>query len=394
MAHAAFPRGTFAMRIRDGLGEIFADAEFAGLFARRGHPALSPGFLAMVSVLQYTEGLSDRQAADAVRGRIGWKYCLGLELHDSGFDASVLSEFRSRLVQDDQADRLLSRILELLAGRQLLRAGGVQRTDATHVVANIRLLNRLELVVETMRATLEALAAAAPGWLIAHTAVDWWERHERRASDYRLPRTEATRDALARTVGQDGRRLLASVYAPYAPGWLREVPAVQVLRQVWVQQYQSTGGGAYVLRPAGKLPPGSVSIGSPYNTEARYSIKRGMPWRGYKAHYTETAVPVRPRLIVHVETTEASRADVETTAGRHRALMAAGLKPDEELVDAAYVSVDHILTAAQHGIKLTGPLPPDSGWQARDPDAFDIRNFTIDWDHRHVTCPNGKESRY
>ncbi|MFI0976863.1 transposase [Streptomyces sp. NPDC021093] len=74
--------------------------------------------------------------------------------------------------------------------------------------------------------------------------------------------------------------------------------------------------------------------------------------------------------------------------------MAARLKPDEELVDAAYVSVDHVLTAAQHGIKLTGPLPPDSGWQARDPDAFDIRNFTIDWDHRHVTCPDGKQSRY
>jgi transposase len=83
VAGAAFPRGRFAMRIRDAWGEIFADAEFADLFARRGHPALSPGFVAMVSVLQYTEGLAGRQAADAVRGRIGWKYCLGLELTDS-----------------------------------------------------------------------------------------------------------------------------------------------------------------------------------------------------------------------------------------------------------------------------------------------------------------------
>lgn len=137
---------------------------------------MSPGFLAMVSVLQYAEGLTDRQAADAVRGRIDGKYCLGLELTDSGFDASVLSEFRGRLVEKETAGRLLDRVLELLAGRQLLGPGGVQRTDATHVVANIRLLNRLELVVETMRATLEALAAAAPGWLILHMSLGWWDR--------------------------------------------------------------------------------------------------------------------------------------------------------------------------------------------------------------------------
>ncbi len=394
VARAAFPRGTFAMRVRDALGEIFTDAQFADLFARRGHPALPPGFLGMVVVLQYAEGLTDRQAADAVRGRIDWKYCLGLELTDAGFDSSVLSEFRTRLVEKESAGRLLERTLELLAERQMLGAGGVQRTDATHVVANIRLLNRLELVVETMRAALEALAAAAPGWLILHTSLDWWDRYERRASDYRLPRTEATRDALARTVGQDGRRLLAAAYAAHAPGWIREVPAVQVLRQVWVQQYQCAGNGACVLRAAKDLPPGSLSIGSPYDTEARYSIKRGMAWRGYKAHFTETATPDKPRLIVHVETTEASRADVETTAGRHQALTAAGRAPKEELVDAAYVSVDHVITAANNGITLTGPLPPDSGWQARDADAFDLRDFTIDFDNRHVTCPNGKQSRY
>ena len=132
VARAAFPPGTFAMRTRDSLGEIFADAEFADLFARRGHPALSPWFLAMVSVLQYAEGLTDRQAADAVRGRIDWKYCLGLELTDSGFDASVLSEFRGRLAEKESAGRLLDRVLELLAGRQLLGPGAcsvpMQRT--------------------------------------------------------------------------------------------------------------------------------------------------------------------------------------------------------------------------------------------------------------------------
>ncbi|MFE3187345.1 IS1182 family transposase [Streptomyces violascens] len=394
VACAAFPHGSLAMRVRESVGTVFADAEFADLFAKRGHPALSPAFLAMVSVLQYTEGLTDRQAADAVRGRLDWKYCLSLELTDSGFDASVLSEFRSRLVTGEHTDRLLSRVLEVLAAHDLLGPGSRQRTDATHVVADLRLLNRLELVVETMRATLEALAAAAPGWLAAHTRLDWWDRYARRASDYRLPQVLPARDELFRTVGQDGLRLLESAYGDYAPDWLREIPAVQVLRQVWVQQYVRDPDGRPRARESKDLPPGSVSIGSPYDAEARYGIKRGMAWRGYKAHFTETCRADRPRLIVHVGTTEASRADVETTAARHTALEAAGLKPDQELVDAAYVSIDHILTAQRHGIELTGPLPPDSGWQARDPDAFDRTHFAIDFDNQHVTCPNGKQSRY
>jgi transposase len=107
------------MRIRDALGELFEDVEFAGLFAVRGRPAVSPARLALVLVLQFAEGLSDRQAADAVRGRIDWKYALGLELTDTGFDASVLSEFRGRLVAGDAAEQLLHRMLARLRERGL-----------------------------------------------------------------------------------------------------------------------------------------------------------------------------------------------------------------------------------------------------------------------------------
>ena len=191
VARKAFPKGCLATRIRDALGELFEDVEFAGLFATRGRPAVSPARLALVSVLQCAEGLSDRQAADAVRGRIDWKYALGLELSDTGFDASVLSEFRTRLVDGDGAQPLLERLRE----RGLLVAGGRQRTDATCVLSAVRELNRLELVVETMRAALEALAAAAPEWLVALAPEDWHQRYGQRASDYRLPQAKAARGA-------------------------------------------------------------------------------------------------------------------------------------------------------------------------------------------------------
>lgn len=163
VCRAAFPKGSLPVRLRDELGPLFEDAQFIGVFSRRGRSALSPGRLALVSVLQFVEGLSDRQAADAVRGRVDWKYALGLDLTDAGFDFSALSEFRAWLVQAD-ADRLLDLMPQRLREVGLVKAGGRQRTDPTHVLAAIRTVNRLELVGETMRAALGALAAAAPDW--------------------------------------------------------------------------------------------------------------------------------------------------------------------------------------------------------------------------------------
>src|SRR6266540_6821614 len=127
VARAAFPKGCLAMRARDALGPLFTDEEFSELFAARGRPAWSPARLALVLVLQFVEGLTDRQAADAVRARLDWKYALGLDLCDPGVDASVLTEFRARLVADGQAERLLGLMLDRLRERGLLKGGGRQR---------------------------------------------------------------------------------------------------------------------------------------------------------------------------------------------------------------------------------------------------------------------------
>jgi transposase len=162
------------MRVRDELGELFTDDQFAAAFATRGQPGLSPGQLALVTVLQFASNLTDRQAAEAVRGRIDWKYCLGLELDDPGFDFSVLSEFRSRLVEHGLAELVLDVLLARLGELGLVKAGGKQRTDSTHVISAIRDLDRVELAGEAVRACLEALAAAAPQWLAAIIDLPVW----------------------------------------------------------------------------------------------------------------------------------------------------------------------------------------------------------------------------
>src|ERR687885_1545355 len=112
VARAAFPKGTLCLRLHDELGTIFQDQDFADLFPPQGQPALAPFRLALITVLQFVEGLSDRTAADAVRGRIDWKYLLCLELDDPGFDFSVLCEFRTRLVEHGAERRLFDRLRE------------------------------------------------------------------------------------------------------------------------------------------------------------------------------------------------------------------------------------------------------------------------------------------
>ena len=283
------------MRIRDELGEVYADARFIAVFGVRGGPGISPGQLMMASVLQFSENLTDRQAAEAVRDRMTWKYALGLELEDPGFDASVLSEFRSPLVAGDLTCLALDALLERLAGLGLVRAGGWQRTDSTHVLGAIRMLNRLELAGETLRAALEALAVAAPGWLAGVIDGSWQQVYSARIDDLHLPASQAGRQDLMVRYGTDGYFLLEQVHGPGAPAWLRELPAVQALRRIWIQQFcREVSGGRQEVRRREKLPegdglpPGRDQLISPYDLDARYSVKRDHGWGGYKVHFTET----------------------------------------------------------------------------------------------------------
>jgi transposase len=406
VAKRAFRKGSLAIRARDELGCWYDDEAFAGAYGARGRPGISPAQLAMVTVLQFTEDLTDRQAADAVRGRLDWKYCLGLSLEDEGFDFSVLSEFRSRLV----AGSLELAILEALLGRLkelgLVKAGGRQRTDSTHVLGRVRELNRLELAGETVRAALEALAAAAPGWLAGVIDVSWQQVYGQRIENFRLPASQARRDALAVQYGRDGYHLLEAVRGPGAPGWLRDLPAVQALRQVWIQQYYRTGerGEKVIRREASEhgFPPGRLTIVSPYDTDTRYSEKRGNSWLGYKVHLTETCTgaagddpgtgrAAAPNLITNVATTRAAVPDAAMTEPVHDALASRDLLPGEHAVDAGYTSADLLLAARARGITLLGPLPADNSPQARA-GGYTADAFTIDWEHQQVTCPQGATS--
>jgi transposase len=427
-----------AVLIRDRLGQWLGDEDFAAAFGIRGRPGWSPSRLALVTVLQRAENLTDRLAAESVRTRIDWQYLLGLPIDDPGFDHTVLAEFRARVADAGLEQVALDALLARLAGAGLVKAGGKQRTDSTHVIAAVAALTRLELAGESVRAALEALAAAHPAWLEQRVCVaDFARRYGTPMTSWRPPVSQARRDELAIAYARDGYALLEAVYDSSSPAWLRELPAVDVLRRVLLQNYTRTitGDGREVIRrrekePEGDgLPPGHARIASPYDTDARWGVKREEFWLGYKLHITETcddAPPctcrlaaaaqqaadgagaggrrasarehdkacahlVFPNLITHVATTDATVTDNQKTGAIHDDLTAKNLAPGRHYLDSGYLSAALVVCElARHGIALIGPLLADTSAQARAGDGYARADFAVDYDSKTVTCPQGK----
>ncbi|MEV0495939.1 IS1182 family transposase [Streptomyces atratus] len=415
VARAAFPQGSLAMRVRDRLAEVFADEPFADAFGVRGALGLSPGVLSLVTVLQFTEDLTDRQAAAMAVRAIDWKYALGAELTDTGFDSSVLSRFRTRLAGNGMERVVFDRLLEHCKDGGLVAAGGKQRTDSTHVISAVRDLNRLELAGESVRAALEALAVAAPAWLAGQVDVaEFAHRYGPRVDGWRMPSSQTKRDRLAQVFGQDALALCRAAWAFDAPGWIREIESVRLLRQILVQTYylhtDTRGREVIKKRDADDegVPPGQLRLASPYDPDARWAAKgEDLFWMGYKVHLTETCdtpaeaeaeaeagIPAAPNLITDVFTTDATVPDVKATASVQRRLAEHGVKPGEHYLDSGYPSADLITAALERGTRMVTPALLDHSAQAKAHAGFDKNAFAIDWKARQVRCPAGKSSAH
>jgi transposase len=350
------------------------------LFPRRGQPAVAPGRLALAAVLQFTEEFSDRQAADAVRARIDWKYALGLELTDAGFDHTALSEFRTRLVEGKLELVLLDVLLECVQALGLLKRRGKQRTDSTHVLAAIRTMNRLERVGETLRAASNSLAVTAPEWLRAVAAPEWFKLYGGRIENFNLPKTEAERTQLAAVIGSDGKRLLQAISISDARESPGKLDAVILFERVWEGQFVEENGQLR-FHETKEMPSPATLITSPYDHEARFSTKHGESWVGYKVHLTETCDDDLPRLITNIETTPAATTtDDNMIEVVHRSLDSRNLLPSEHRVDNGYTDA-RVLVASQrdYGVEIIGPVAQDPSWQSRDNAGFDKSAFAIDW---------------
>jgi len=400
VARAAFPKGPPYLTFRDALGTIFQDEDCTALFPAWGPPGFPPWRFALVTIMQFREHLADRQAAAAVRARLDWKSVLSLDLTDPGGDFSVLSEFRDRLRAGSAEEGLREKLLERCRVLGLLKARGPQRTDSTHVLAAIRVRNRLELVAETLRATRNALATVAPDWLQGLAPRAWYARYSRRLEETWLPREQAQRDASAQTVGADGFHLLDALDAPQAPTGLREFPLIATLRQTWQRHYERTARAlaspgeppedAVRFKASRALPPAAEGIASPYDVEARYRHKRDTQWTGDMVHGSDTCEPTAPHLLTHVHTTPATVHEAQCPEPIQQARIDKAVPPQEPFVDAASISSAWLVHSRDdQGIILRGPTRPSQGWQTQVEGAYTIDQFAVAWDQQHVRCPQG-----
>jgi transposase len=289
-----------------------------------------------------------------------------LELTDPGFDFSLLSEFRQRLLAGNAEELLLNRLLELCQQHQWVKAQGKQRSDATHVLARIRAMNRLECVIETMRFALNSLALIYPDWLQAQASMEWIARYGPRADDYQLPTSIDKRLAFAQQVGQDGHLLLTSIDDHPISGAIHQLPAIDTLRTVWIQQFQLAGDQLIWRTEKEGLPPSARFISSPYDLDAHYSRKNTTSWVGYKVHLTETCEDDQPHLITQVVTTSGPLSDGIALPKIHQGLETKALLPAIHLVDSGYIDAASLVVSQErYKIDLLGPTRADVKWQSQ-----------------------------
>ena len=408
-----------AVAIRDRMGGGWLkDEAFAPALGARGRPGYSPLVLALVTVLQYAEDLSDRETVLQVKSRVDWKYLLGLPLAGAVFDHTVLSEFRTKVAGAGLERVTLDALLEWLKEEGLVKAGGKQRTDSAGVTAAVAALNRLELAGESVRAVIEALAAAHPAWTKSVLDAGWLRRYGTPVTSWRPPMTEKKRDELAIAYAKDGYALLGAVDDPASPHWLKEIPAAGILRTVLLRNYAIVTGedGKEVIRRREKrtpeggdgLPPGDTRIASPCDTDARWGVKRDEFWLGYKLHITETCddqpscscggrcrkgcgAAAFPNLITDVATTPATVTGNAMTSVIDDRLAAMELAPARHYAGSGCLSAEILVREwRRHGIVLAGPLLAGTSPRARAASGYALADFTADYDRQVVTCPQGK----
>ena len=374
--------------IGNQLFEKWQEEEFADLYSREGKPGYSPVILAFVSVFQFMERLADRQAAQALRMRLDWKYALHLPLEDAGFDFSVLSEFRDRVIEGQAEQRAFEKLVEEIQAMGLIKEHGKQRSDSIAMLVKVRRLSRIEMVVETLRLAVVALVAADREWCEEVIPPSWDEKYGERFVRQRY--SEQEWKAYEANIGNDGEWLLKRLKDGGAPAELQDLPEVQVFSTVWAQQFREAQG-QMVYKDLKKYA-GHTQIQMPHDPEARYSCKRKFEWLGDKVQVTETEDEGYPHIITNMVATNSNQTDYEELALIQDRLIKRQCKPGEHYVDAGYMSGPNLAHSHDLEINLLGPLPEVVTPQDRLPDGVTQAQFQMDPQKKIAICPQGHQA--
>jgi transposase len=386
----------FALHIYPAL--VQARPQLEGCYcADNGRVAREPVLLLGVSLLQFLEGVPDRQAVDLLRYHAGWNFALNRQLGDPGFHPTTLVGFRQRLLDHDQGPLAFATVLEALMAAGLVARKSRQRLDSTHIFGRVSRMSRLDCVRESVRLALAELAEAVPvaqrpaGWL------RWWERYVETQTDYR-----AAEETLARKLveaGADTRELLAWLAGAPDQPWAQGRQAL-LLARVFAEQFEVVAG-APAPAPKPKAQLGSERVRNPHDPEATYASKGSGEQRkehvGYKVQVAETVseaalAPGEPtrHFIVGMATQPARESDEQGARQMAAEQAALGLEPPPvQYVDAAYISAQKLAEAAVAQRELIGPAPAPAN---NNDGRFTTEAFQISVEQRQATCPAGAAS--
>ncbi len=377
----------------DAIRNLFDWDDFTEMFGTVGQHGVPPARLAVLTILQHAEGLSDRQAIEAMNSRLDWKYALHLDLDAAIFDHTVLVEFRQKLVESGLQDFLLNKLLAAAEQNGLLKKSK-QRTDSTHVLANVRTLGRLERIHEAVRAAIDELLTKEPAGYMSFHDQGWIDRYDRSPYNLKAPAEGKRRDTYVVQLLEDATALIEAVTkASIEYPKLSEVSSIAILNEILEQQCVIRDGRLQLRNDEESLPA-SKRIASPHDTDARFGRKGAVQWLGYTTHYTETCEADAPRLITNTLTAPAGTQDTSALPVIHRSLKGRGMAPEEHYVDAGYTDVEVMRLSEENlGITVVGPARPGPSWQAKEGKGFDAASFEIDFANKLARCPQGVTSK-
>ena len=325
--------------------------------ADNGRLAIEPVLLLGVSLLQYLEGVPDRQAVDLLHYHAGWNFALNRQVGDELFHPTTLVNFRQRLLDHDLSTIGFALVLEELMAAGLVARSSRQRLDSTQMFGRVSRMSRLDCVRESLRLALTELAEQIPEAARPECWPSLWERYVDSQADYRAPLETLARKLVE--AGADARQLLDWLASPPAQEWAPGKQAA-LLARVFAEQF-AVRAGTGAPQPKTKEEISSARVQNPHDPDATYAAKgKGEQKKehvGYKVQVAETVsevvlAPGEPtgNFISGMVTHAARESDEEGARKMALEQQAMGLdEPPVQYVDAAYISARNMVTAAAEG---------------------------------------------
>lgn len=366
--------------IKEEIADRIKDSDFEDMYKDGGRPPISPRLLVLVLLMQFIEGLSDRAALQNLKFRLDWKIAFGLTVDFIGFHPTVLTYFRDRLLANSKASYAFDQILKCLTEQGLVKSGGKQRIDSTHVIAAVRELTRIDLLHETLRLFCVDLEGYTD--CLAGETLTIQSKYVDKVSTYRT--TDNDKKDLIRQAGIAMRGLIEWTKS-YSDKSIEELTSFKVLKTVYEQNFIDNGDSQ--MPDLIKISTGKGHICNPHDPDAEYGNKGKKTWVGYKAQVAET-VGQEQNFITHIDIENATDFDGSCVEGIIDDLEKIGIEPSELYGDTHYNTTGNIEALKEKSIDLKGPVP-----QATKEKSEKDVGFTVDTEAKKVICPNGMESK-